>query len=1017
MRHLKEFNSLSELQTFYEGDSIAQPNVFSINGENFEYNDNELVCIYEKDDTDNSTLWTSFNDLTNLLEYVIIDGEKWNDVTSPAPASVLTEGKHIVKFKFKNYNTSAPFLYNKHIRHAHLPSDMTVLSDNFFLNCSNLQSVSLPESLTTISSAALSNCSSLRRLEIPKLVTSIGAGAISGLKLKELILNNSNWNISNDSSFESAIASTTTTEKIVFAEGFTYIPRMQNMGIKEIVIPSTIEVITSSQPFNGNNITKIDLSHTQITHINNGTFASFSTLTEIKLPKKLTFIGDAFDGCTSLGYVENGIRYLNDENLGLVPINVEDSLTSYSIKNGVKRIYGNLFNNESTVEIELPNSLEYIGDTAFNGCTALENIIIPNSVKHIGDNAFKNCTSIKSITIPNSLESIGSTPLYGTALESLVINSNLVTNIMNLTAGDARTTLKNIIIGTDALDSTGHMQSSLFSGLGALEYVTFPEGLVEIPSLAGCYSLKELIAPSTVLSINNMGGCSALTKVDLSTTSMTSFGPNAGFGGCSSLEDVRLPNTLTEIGNLDSTHGIFASTGLTSITLPNSITTIGNYAFTGCGKLESINIPTSLTSLGKNAFAGTKLGYVEDGVTYFDINETIGSIAINYDYSNLTSLTIKNTVKSFDNIYFNFNSLTSLTLLGSFTSIPQNQFKEHVKLQTINLPNTVTTIYDKAFMNCVSLENINIDNNIISIGNNSFKSCKSLSNTARTNILAINQYCEIDKYIYGEYMYANSEGYKIVTDEVKDQYSEWTPIGFCITSTGFFGPNEKARFMSLKYMSRSNPDSGVSYVDSTNGVMSYGNKFVDISTLNNLQTQSLTGANTFYSGASNHLPSIFGENGYNYEQLGEAGQYALTDIDGKGNTTKLLATVTGQPNWQTDSTIVNEYAEGYASAACCCARYHTLGTQAGDWYLGALGEYSKIIQDGNSTDFSNRLKTIYNKFGSITMNGVTSSNYLWTSTEYNDEKAYRYKTRYSDSEQIQAYSKGGNGYVIALLQY
>lgn len=36
--------------------------------------------------------------------------------------------------------------------------------------------------------------------------------------------------------------------------------------------------------------------------------------------------------------------------------------------------------------------------------------------------------------------------------------------------------------------------------------------------------------------------------------------------------------------------------------------------------------------------------------------------------------------------------------------------------------------------------------------------------------------------------------------------------------------------------------------------------------------------------------------------------------------------------------IENEASVGYFPAACCCWRYHTLGTNQGDWYLPALGE-------------------------------------------------------------------------------
>ena len=43
--------------------------------------------------------------------------------------------------------------------------------------------------------------------------------------------------------------------------------------------------------------------------------------------------------------------------------------------------------------------MTHIGDRAFFGCKALQNIDIPNSVTHIGDYAFYRCEALQSIDI------------------------------------------------------------------------------------------------------------------------------------------------------------------------------------------------------------------------------------------------------------------------------------------------------------------------------------------------------------------------------------------------------------------------------------------------------------------------------------------------------------------------------------------------------------------------------------------------------------------------------------------
>ena len=53
---------------------------------------------------------------------------------------------------------------------------------------------------------------------------------------------------------------------------------------------------------------------------------------------------------------------------------------------------------------ELPNTLVYIGDMAFEGCTALEEITIPYTVAYLGKDAFKGCTNLKVVIFEEETE-------------------------------------------------------------------------------------------------------------------------------------------------------------------------------------------------------------------------------------------------------------------------------------------------------------------------------------------------------------------------------------------------------------------------------------------------------------------------------------------------------------------------------------------------------------------------------------------------------------------------------------
>lgn len=65
------------------------------------------------------------------------------------------------------------------------------------------------------------------------------------------------------------------------------------------------------------------------------------------------------------------------------------------------------FANLKIERVVIPESIEYIGKSAFSGCTKLLDINIPNRVKVIDDEAFANCLYLRYITIGATLESIG----------------------------------------------------------------------------------------------------------------------------------------------------------------------------------------------------------------------------------------------------------------------------------------------------------------------------------------------------------------------------------------------------------------------------------------------------------------------------------------------------------------------------------------------------------------------------------------------------------------------------------
>ena len=70
---------------------------------------------------------------------------------------------------------------------------------------------------------------------------------------------------------------------------------------------------------------------------------------------------------------------------------------------------------EDVTTLVLPDTLETIGDFAFENSTKLRGVYIPDSVKTIGDGAFRNCTDMESVSIPVGTTTIGKDAFDGCA--------------------------------------------------------------------------------------------------------------------------------------------------------------------------------------------------------------------------------------------------------------------------------------------------------------------------------------------------------------------------------------------------------------------------------------------------------------------------------------------------------------------------------------------------------------------------------------------------------------------------
>ena len=186
------------------------------------------------------------------------------------------------------------------------------------------------------------------------------------------------------------------------------------------------------------------------------------------------------------------------------------------------------------------------------------------------------------------------------------------------------------------------------------------------------------------------------------------------------------------------TNGQAAITGYTgsggAVTIPSSVngvsvTSIGQNAFFNRTNLTSVTIPDSVTSIGLNAFRQNSLTSITIGNSVTSIGGSAFLLC-----SNLTSVTIPNSVTSIGLSAFQVcTNLTSVTIGNSVTSIGGSAFSGCTSLTSLTIPNSVTSIGGSAFSGCSNLTSVTIGNCVTSIGDKAFESCTSLTSPTIPN--------------------------------------------------------------------------------------------------------------------------------------------------------------------------------------------------------------------------------------------------------------------------------------------
>ena len=277
------------------------------------------------------------------------------------------------------------FYYCSGLTSVTIPAGVTSVGNGAFLSCSGLTNVTIPAGVTSIGNSPFARCSGLTSIAIPASATVIGTYVLSGCQnLKDVYYAGTceAWcglNLAYDRGSVTVHCADGTIETYIAGDrqcGDNLFWSLEN-GI--LTITGTGDMWNFDNYYDSSASTQLSTAPW---------YAQRDMITEIRLTEGVTSIGNyAF---STFVYPRNG-PWTSCNNL---------------------------------VSVELPETLQRIGDSGFGGCLGLKEIRLPDSLREIGDSALA-CCGFTELAPPEGLETIGSYAFYNAKIRSLTIPASV----------------------------------------------------------------------------------------------------------------------------------------------------------------------------------------------------------------------------------------------------------------------------------------------------------------------------------------------------------------------------------------------------------------------------------------------------------------------------------------------------------------------------------------------------------------------------------------------------------------
>ena len=233
-------------------------------------------------------------------------------------------------------------------------TNVTIMKDGVFYNNKSLTSIQLPNKLENFWDNAFYGCTSLNNIDMPSTVKAIYNNVFDGC---------------------------TSLSNVTLNEGCTTLGHhvFKNCPLAAVTFPKTLNSI-GEYAFEDTNLETVDLSNTQITSLPEGSFYDCKQLSDVKLPKALTNIGD------------RAFYY--------------SRIASITFPPSLEKIGAWAFQHAYFKNVVIPTNCNTIEQGAFSENANLTTVFINGVTCYLAYNAFTKCPALTDVYITSLIEPV-----------------------------------------------------------------------------------------------------------------------------------------------------------------------------------------------------------------------------------------------------------------------------------------------------------------------------------------------------------------------------------------------------------------------------------------------------------------------------------------------------------------------------------------------------------------------------------------------------------------------------------